>query len=70
MATVAVRAEAIEFDGVEVIRSGLVLLCRVGARVVSVPPLRVLEGTTVSQPGDRGRLVLPPDVATDLGLAP
>jgi len=45
------------------------MLCEIGVRVVAVPPLRILPGTTVSQTGDRGRLVLPPDVAHRLGLA-
>jgi hypothetical protein len=53
-----------------VMDTGLVLKCRVGNSVVNVPPLRLLPGTTIRQPGDRNTLVLPLDVAKDLGLAP
>jgi hypothetical protein len=53
-----------------VMDTGLVLKCRVGHSVVNVPPLRLLPGTTIRQPGDLGTLVLPLDVAKDLGLAP
>ncbi len=45
-----------EFDDVEVIRdASLILLCRV-TKVVAVPPLRMLPGTTIARMGDRGRL--------------
>lgn len=43
--------------------------CRVGSKIVLVPPLRLLPGTQIRYTGDRGRLVLPHDVAVDLGLA-
>jgi hypothetical protein len=57
------------FDEVEVIEHGdLALRCRIGAKVVSIPPLRVLTGSTVSYPGDCGRLVLPREVAVHLKL--
>ena len=62
-------ADRVEFDNVEVLEHGdLALRCLVGGRIVTVPPLRILAGTTVSYPGDRGRLVLPRDVAHELGL--
>ena len=41
---------------------------RVGERIVSVPPLRILPGSDVWRVGDRGRLVLPRAVAHELGL--
>ena len=48
--------------------SGLVLRCRVGDKIVGVPPLRILPGTTISRTGDRGLLVLEREVAETLGL--
>lgn len=58
-----------EFLGVEVLDDGgLTLRCRIEGKVVSIPPLRMLEGTEVRRTGDRGRLVIPWDVAVDLGL--
>jgi len=58
----------VEFDDVEVINAGLVLWCRVNGAIVAIPPLRLLPGTEIRMAGDRGRLVLPEDVAADLGL--
>jgi hypothetical protein len=60
----------VEVDDVEVLDGGgLVMRCRVGDKIVFVPPLRLLPGTQIRHTGDRGRLVLPHDVAVDLGLA-
>jgi hypothetical protein len=60
----------VEFEDVEVLEAGgLVMRCRVGGKIVLVPPLRLLPGTQIRQTGDRGRLILPHDVAVDLGLA-
>jgi len=55
-------------DVLVIVDTGLVLKCRVGEAVVSVPPLRMLPGTTVRREGDCGTLILPTDVAQDLGL--
>jgi hypothetical protein len=41
-------------------------MSRVGTRTVGVPPRRMLAGTTIARSGDRGRLILPREVA--LGL--
>ena len=61
--------DPVVFRDVEVIRrTDLILMCRLGDRTVPVPPLRILEGTTVRTEGDRGTLVLPRDLAVDLGL--
>ena len=58
-----------QFEGVEVVRgTDLILMCRVGTRVVGVPRRRMLAGTTIAREGDRGRLILPYEVALNLGL--
>jgi hypothetical protein len=60
----------IEIENVEVLdASGRLMRCRCGDRIVGVPPLRILPGTEVRWTGDRGRLVLPLEVAVNLGLA-
>jgi hypothetical protein len=62
-------ADHVEIANVEVLDSGsLVMRCRVGDKVVWVPSLRTLPGTTIVRRGDRGRLVLAHDLAVDLGL--
>ncbi len=62
-------SDCVEFDNVEVVRhAALIVMCRVGEKVVAVPPLRMLPGTTVARMGDHGRLVLPREVALNLGL--
>jgi len=45
------------------------LRCIIGGRFVGVPSLKTLPGTDVARRGDRGRLILPRDVAERLGLA-
>jgi hypothetical protein len=59
----------VQFNAVELLKDGSVMwMCRVGEDVVSVPPRRTLPGTTLSQTGDRGSLVIPREVALNLGL--
>jgi hypothetical protein len=61
----------VEFTDVELIGdTGLVLRCRIGGKIVSISPLRVLPGSDIKHAGDRGKLVLPLDVAESLGLVP
>jgi hypothetical protein len=62
-------ADWIAFLDVEVLADNqLVLLCRVNGRLVSIPPGRMLPGTTIRQHGDRGTLVLTRQIAALLGL--
>ena len=64
-------ADRIEFTDVEVVDGGnLVLKCRIGDKIVHVPALRMLPGTTIHpyRGGSRGTLVLERDLARELGL--
>jgi hypothetical protein len=62
-------AEQVEVRDVEVVAATyFTLRCFIGGRFVGVPFLRTLPGTDVARRGDRGRLVLPRDVAERLGL--
>jgi len=61
--------QVVEFDDVEVVRyTSAILMCRVGERVVGVPPRWMRPGTTIARMGDRGRLVLSREMALNLGL--
>jgi len=63
-------SDRLEFHDVEALSyRRLSLVCRVGSTLVSVPPRRILPGSQVRRRGDRGKLVLPREVAVDLGLA-
>jgi hypothetical protein len=62
-------ADRMEFPDVEVLDdSRLLLRCRVDGKIVGVPPLRLLRGTTIARAGDRGMLVLEREMARELGL--
>ena len=61
-------SDRVTFDDVQVLSDGVILSCRVGKKVVWVPPQRMLPGTTIARRGDRGRLVLSREVALNLGL--
>jgi hypothetical protein len=62
-------AQRVEFEDVEVLAAtDFVLRCRVEGKFVGVPALRVLPGTDVARRGDRGHLVLPLELAEQLGL--
>ena len=58
----------VRFDNVLLLRTGMTFRVCIGQDVVNVPPLRVLEGTTIRSVGDVGVLVLPFDVVESLGL--
>jgi len=63
-------SQRVTFENVEVVRRGdIVAICRVGTRVVAVPPRRMLPGTTILTTADRGRLVISRELALNLGLA-
>ena len=63
-------SDRVTFEDVEVTRDGggVILSCRVGKKMVGVPPRRMLSGTTIARTGDRGRLVLSREMALNLGL--
>ena len=62
-------AQRVEFEDVEVLAAtDFVLRCRVEGKFVGVPALRVLPGSDVARRGDRGHLVLPLELAEQLGL--
>ena len=61
--------DAVEFKDVEVVATTyFTLRCLVGGRFVGVPFPKMLPGTDIARRGDRGRLILPRDVAEWLGL--
>ena len=63
-------SERVELPKVEALSDrGRMLTCRVGNRIVSVRPRCILSGSQVRRRGDRGKLVLPKEVAVELGLA-
>jgi hypothetical protein len=59
-----------EFADVEVLSvSTLIVMCRVGRKVVGISPRGMLPGTTlVAQAGAKGRRVLSHEMALNLGL--
>jgi len=62
-------SDRVAFQDVVVIRrTDLLVMCRVGMKVVAVPPRRMLPGTTISGTGALGQLVLSREMALNLGL--
>src|SRR4030095_6767539 len=62
--------DGVEFQAEVLGSTAHLLQCRIGERIVGVPPLRLLPGTEVHHAGEFGKIVLPRDVAQRLGLAP
>ena len=59
----------VEIEDVEVLDyRNMVMRCRVWRSNCVGPSLALLLGTNIKYRGDRGRLVLPHDLAVDLGL--
>ena len=57
-------SDMVEFRNVEVLaRNQHVLVCLVAGKLVSIPPGRLLPGSTIRQQGDIGTLVLTREVA-------
>jgi hypothetical protein len=62
-------ADRIVIPDVEVLDAkGLVLRCRIDGKIVGVPLLRLLPGTTIAWGGERGTLALERKLASELGL--
>ena len=63
------RSEEVTIDEAELVRStDLIVIYRVDGREVRIPPLHIRPGTTASQVGQKGALVLPRWFAQELGL--
>ena len=64
------RTRRIELGVVAMSRTPSVLRCRVGPRIVCIPAWYLLPGKEVRKPSDRGRLVLPLQLAEQLRILP
>lgn len=62
--------DRVEFTDVEVVNAdALIVMCRVGTKVVGVPPRRMRTGTTIlAETGAKGSLVISREMAMNLGL--
>jgi hypothetical protein len=61
--------DVVEFKDAEVVAATyFTLRCLVEGKFVGVPSLKMLPGTDIARRGDRGRLIIPRDVAERLGL--
>jgi len=62
--------DRVSFTDVELVDGGgYTIQCRINGTLVTLPALFMLPGTTVWSRGDRGTLVMPRQVAAELGLA-
>ena len=61
-------AEQVVVEDVVVVSDGPVLVCETQGRRFGIPPAYIGPGSEVYAAGDRGRLVLPGQVARNLGL--
>ena len=64
------RVFPITFPDVQVVKAdNRIIMCRVGRKVVGIPPRRMLPGTTLGpQAGSTGVLVISHELALNLGL--
>jgi hypothetical protein len=61
--------DTVSIPGVTAIAdSGFVLICNVNGKVIGVPPSRLARESQVRKEGDCGTLVIPRQMADDLGL--
>ena len=61
--------DRVSFTDVELVDGGgYTIQCRINGTLVTLPALFMLPGTTVWSRGDRGTLVMPRQVAAELGL--
>ena len=62
-------SDAVEFSDVEVLEdAGLTLMCLVNGKRVRVPVLQALPGSEMRWSRKRGKLVIPTQLAVELGL--
>jgi hypothetical protein len=55
-------------ENVLVMSEGLVLICEINGRRFGVPRGRIARSSQMRNLGDRGRLVVPRELAVDLGM--
>jgi hypothetical protein len=60
--------ELVIIEDVLAVTDGLALICEVNGRRFGVPWARIARCIEVKRPGDRGRLVIPRQVAEALGM--
>jgi hypothetical protein len=58
----------VTFEDVLAVSDGLTLICEIGARRHAIPHHLIRMGSEVRKKGDRGRLVIPHSLVTDLGI--
>ena len=64
-----VTAERVTVEDVLAVSDGPVLVCEIAGRRVGIPYACIEAGSEVHGAGDRGKLVIPVELARNLGLA-